>query len=61
MRKPTDLDRMLENAVASALGVDLPHPEVPHRVSPRTRPASRRRQAANRRQAALSRRERFAA
>jgi len=58
MRKPEDLDRMLENAVASALGLELPHPNVPRRlIGARARAAA----AARRRQAALNRRDRFAA
>jgi hypothetical protein len=57
MRKPNDLDRMLENAVATALGLDLPHPEEPRRlIGARARAA-----AARRRHAALNRRDRFAA
>ncbi|HVW91465.1 MAG TPA: hypothetical protein VHB74_02540 [Devosia sp.] len=56
MRKPTDLDRVLENAVASALGLDLPHPEAPRRVmAARTRPAARRRHMLTGRRGALRR------
>lgn len=46
MRKSLDLDHLLENAVASALGLERPHPRVPRRlrqVAPRS--VLRRRQA----------------
>ncbi|HVX81999.1 MAG: hypothetical protein ACTHOR_01345 [Devosia sp.] len=42
MRNATHLDHMLENAVAEALGVELPHPESPKRVrASRPRPSRR--------------------
>lgn len=43
MRKAPDLDRLLENAVATALGLDAPHPEVPARIRPSRRRALVRR------------------
>ena len=32
MRKSVDLDHMLENAVAEALGLDRPHPQIPRKL-----------------------------
>lgn len=32
MRKSVDLDPLLENAVAAALGIDRPHPELPNKI-----------------------------
>jgi hypothetical protein len=43
MRKAPDLDHLLENAVATALGLDMPHPEVPARIRPSQRRALARR------------------
>jgi hypothetical protein len=43
MRKAPDLDHLLENAVATALGLDKPHPELPARIRPSQRRALSRR------------------
>jgi hypothetical protein len=45
MRKSLDLDHLLENAVAEALGLDRPHPETPRRLRSNARRSNRRREA----------------
>lgn len=42
MRKSAELDHLLENAVAAALGLDAPHPETPRRLRASRRKLSRR-------------------
>jgi hypothetical protein len=37
MRKALDLDHLLENAVATALGLEKPHPELPAHIRPMRR------------------------
>jgi hypothetical protein len=42
MRKNSELEQLLENAVAAALGVDIPHPKMPSRLRvSRRRPVKR--------------------
>lgn len=43
MRRAPDLDQLLENAVATALGLGTPHPEAPTRIRPSRRRALARR------------------
>jgi hypothetical protein len=43
LRKPADIDRLLENAVATALGLDRPHPSLPGLIRPPRRRALSRR------------------
>ncbi len=46
MRKSLELDNLLENAVAAALGLRQPHPRVPARIrAVQRRPAPRRHRA----------------
>jgi hypothetical protein len=54
VRKAADIDRVLENAVAIALGLDAPHPALPAMI----RPARRRALSRRRHGVALPRRER---
>jgi hypothetical protein len=43
LRKAADIDRLLENAVATALGLEKPHPSLPALLRPpRRRTLSRR-------------------
>jgi hypothetical protein len=42
MRKSLDLDHLLENAVAEALGLDRPHPDTPRRLRSNARRSNRR-------------------
>jgi hypothetical protein len=50
LRKSAEIDRLLENAVATALGLDRPHPSLPALIRPP------RRRALSRRATSLSRR-----
>jgi hypothetical protein len=43
MRKALDLDHLFENAVATALGLDRPHPDLPDHIRPSRRRAIGRR------------------
>jgi len=42
MRNSAELDHLLENAVAVALGLDAPHPDAPRRLRSSRRKLSRR-------------------
>lgn len=44
MRKSVELDHLLENAVAAALGLPEPHPQPPGKLRASRARASRRRQ-----------------
>jgi hypothetical protein len=43
LRKAPDIDSLLENAVATALGLDRPHPSLPALIRPPRRRALSRR------------------
>jgi hypothetical protein len=55
LRKAADIDSLLENAVATALGLDKPHPSLPALIRPpRRRALSRRTISPSRRRQRLA-------